>query len=220
MVSSDKCTKEAIDRFYMKKRNKDLPLQKAIQASKGAAKAYYKEDITRAIKRLRRGKNLIILDKNDDSPFAINKLYNMPPKRYGVRTIAVVPDDNSNFKFSGQRIVPYSASLILNVCDRVLNRKDHQTLNGSPESKLMVTLSFVLLNEGVKDITEKKREEVDLDGVVRVPFHRFSSIKSISKDIFDVLSETMDAIRPFKGNGEECEELAKMLTNTEVQAEL
>ena len=79
VVSSDDCSQDALDQFYEKKKNKDIPTQKAISMSKSIAKSFYKQDINRAVKNLRRGKNLIVLDKNTDSPGAVDRLFRLPP---------------------------------------------------------------------------------------------------------------------------------------------
>ena len=74
------------------------------------------------------------------------------------RLVAIIPKDSGLYQYSYHGVVPFSQSLIINVCDRIINRDTHQTVSGSDCKKLFLGLSFVKLYNGMKSLEEKKAE--------------------------------------------------------------
>ena len=107
---------------------------------------------------MKNGKNIIVLDKVMNGGKFLQGLNKTFKPNCPSRLLAIIPKDSAPFQYSYHGVVPFSQSLIINVCDRIISRDSHQTVSGSDSKKLFLALSFVKLYNGMKSLEEKKAE--------------------------------------------------------------
>lgn len=210
ILSSDQCSKVVIDQ--LKAETPGLPSQEYFDKSRPGALKLWGDVIKEACEDLKPGYNMIVLDKVVNPKKFLHQFYKKNPcEGYKKKMIAVVPEDTGFFRISHRSTVPFSASMILNVCHRILFRDNHETIFGNPGHRIFLALSFILLYKNTKDILKAKQDEGPIDRFYRVSFHQEIEDVEIPDKYLDCLQKTLKGMKPFQKGEEGCDELAKLL---------
>ena len=207
-----------------KQKNQNLNFEKALDLSKNKTRTRFVSEVTEAAKHLDAPKNIIILDKVTNSPKDLEQFKKKFP-RFGTKFIAIVPKDSETFEIDEQTMVPFSATMILNLCYRALVRKNHtfQNTNDSSQSKkLLIILSFFKLYENISNVEKAKSREFDFDEFVKVPFHKpvEDELTKIDSELLEEMSQALEKIKIFRGDGRECDKLVSLLSDKKIVKEL
>ena len=201
----------------VKEKSPNLPPEEIFQIARPDGIKIWEEKIKQACSnKLKSGYNLIILDKVMNSKKFLTSFFRKYPcKNFKKKLYAIFPEDTGYFTFGNKKTVPFSASLILNICHRIIFRNDHDTVVGPPENRLFLALSFILLYKNVKDILKAKVKDAKFDKCYRVSFHQEIEGAEIPEEFLDSLSQAMCGIKPFSFGEQKCKELAKMFLDKE-----
>lgn len=219
-VSSDESSRQAMDAYL--KANPQHDEETAFTKSKKQGITIFNNNIKKVIKELESGPALLFLDKvMHGGRFLKGFKKSFPSSTHEIRMIAVYPWTDSRFIVNKGFNVPFSASLILNVCHRMLNRDAHETVSGSIKKKLFLALSFVMLYKNIRSIEKLKSKDCDyhsfhtLNFGVGVPPFTTSNHKSDEIPVrwLHILRQTLSGIVPFREGEENCQEMAEMLVN-------
>jgi len=133
--------------------------------------------------------------------------------------VGLYPWVESYFNFTDGSSVPFSASLILNICHRIINRESHETVSGEDTKKLFLALSFVLLYKNVNYIEKVKANDCKYHswhtlnfgvGVSPYAVKNGESIEIPNRWLV-ILERTLKGIVAFRDGEQNCNELAQML---------
>jgi len=216
VVSSDECSKIQLQKLRSIKANQNLSEEVMFKKCKSGSKKLFFDQIFACIGKLKPGNNILILDKVMNSGVDINIIADSIPMEYAYEFAAIFPKTtNIGFKY-GSKKVPFSASLITNICFRSLNRKEHPVIIGTDERKLLITLSFVKLYENIKDMRRDKGKEAEYEYMFDVPFTPEVPEKLIPVELLDLLEDTLSRItKPFGSSPDICEDLVDLLLDKE-----
>lgn len=143
------------------------------------------------------GKHLIVLDKVMKPCFIKSLKTKFPTNLHEVKLAAIYPDDNDKFFVSNRIFVPFSAALLINICSRILNRKNHPTMVGDSAQLVNIALSFPLLYKNLKDIKKAYSKHASFDLFLAVPFHKKIDEDKFPCELIDCLKTTMQSVVPF-----------------------
>ena len=100
-------------------------------------------------------------------------------------------------------VLPFSFQFIANVCYRVLNRKEHDTVNYSPQKNLQIVLSFCILYKGVANIPAHFKQEANYKKMIPLSFHieksEIDESKGEIKELKELIASVLCALKaPFE----------------------
>lgn len=217
-VSSDLSQKAVVDKYESEhpKKSRD----ECIVECKSETNKIFENGIFEAISKVKPGFNIIFLDKNRLSNkllFDLNKSKQIPHS-YKTQFIAILPKSSNFYTFGpSKKTVPFSASLILNLCLRVVLREGHATIkeDESTAHKVWLALSFVLLYKNIKSIQrecEKKLNGNLAPSFYQIPFCREIPEDKLEPSMLTLLSRTLSEMTPFDPSCIPCcEELGEEL---------
>lgn len=166
IVSSDDSSKIAIDKAMAK--NKAMTREEAFESTKKESIKIFEDAIDKAVKHLKNGNNVIVLDKVMNGGRFLQNINKTFKPCCATKLVALIPT-HGEFHYTNHGVVPFSQGLIINVLYRILNREDHQTVSGTDSKKAFLAISFIKLYHGLSSLTEKK-DEGHIDEFVEISF--------------------------------------------------
>lgn len=219
IVSSDECADRAI-KIYQEK-NPDASYDEAFQKTRKLTNKIFDEEILNFTKNLNPGKTMILLDKVMHGKRFLSSIQkNFPTPTHEVKIFALYPQDYEQFKISQRLSIPFSASLILNLCHRTISREDHLTVSGTEIDKIHLTLSFCLLYRNIQNMENAKRRDATFESFHEVSFHPFVEEEKLPEEYVEVLRNVMKKIKAFNDGKEDCQEIVDILKDEEKFSEL
>ena len=214
IVSSDDCSKIVMDKMMAK--DSSLTQNQAFDKSRKEAGKLFEDTIAKAVRDMKSGNNIIVLDKVMNGGKFLKGLDSTFKPGCPTKLVALIPKTDK-FQYSYHGVVPFSQSLIVNVLHRIINRADHQTVDGTDGKKAFLALSFVKLYNGMKSVTEKKQEG-GIDEFFDISFSTDESPekeKTIPTQFTELLKKTLKEIKAFQSNPEDCADLAEYVKRPE-----
>lgn len=166
--------------------------------------ALFHQRILELVKSSAKGRNLLVIDEARIDANLLKKI-STPGliESHSVEVIALYPKNSEKFEFSSNRFIPFSSTLMLNLCHRSLNRDGHETMNYSDAKTLQIVLSFTLLYEGTQDFVTSFKKEARYSRMIEVPFLSDASQQLKNPHVFekfvDLLEKAYQSIKaPFE----------------------
>lgn len=219
-VTSDKCYQTTMNELAQE--HPDWDHQKLYEKSRKKAQILFETTLMDLVKQAQPGKNFIFLDKVRHSDKFLKKM-KKKYKKQGFRSkiVAVYPECESFTQFgTKKKNVPFSLSLILNICDRIIKRKNHETVTGDPVSKVFIAMSFVLLYKNVKSIPAVKKNDADFYSFFGMPFVEDVDENEYPEHVVECLKNTLNSMSPFHKGKKNCEEICEVLGDEELNKDL
>ena len=216
MVSNDEAQAKVIDKIQ--KEDPSISNQEARNMSKGESVQMFNSMVKKAIKNMKPGRNIIIIEKTTNHAnylSSLNKLY-----RPNCRTmlVAFMPKEEGFFTYhTSKYVVPFSQGQLANSLYRTINRGEHLTMIGSNLKKVFIALSFVKLYDGLQRIKEKEKEQVvDVFHEINftVPF-KPEMDQLVPKEFTMLLKKALRDLTPFSGDMDVCSALTEYLCREE-----
>lgn len=185
-VSSDESQKETIDNFQFT--NPSVSRNECVERCREATNKIFEGQIDAAIGKLKFGYNLVVLDKNSVPNDLLRRIKSSSklPGSFKTDFVCILPESKGHFRFGSKKhSVPFSASLILNLCVRVMLRISHPTIKQTqPNSeKIFLVLSFVLRFKNIKHI--QKEIQKKLAGAVSVSYFKVPFCSEVRDEKID-----------------------------------
>lgn|SRR3990167_1289176 len=219
IVSSDDCSEKVIKAF--KEKNPETKGEDILNKCRKDINKLFENTIAGHVGKMKPGRNIIVLDKVMNGGKFLQDINKTFLVKVPTKLVAIIPWTPSSFQYSFHGTVPFSESLILNVCHRIMVRDTHQTVEGSGSKKLWIALSFVKLYNGLKSLTEKQAEG-GIEKFVDISFHQETehTIKEIPPKFTELVKKTLKELKSFQGDEQVCQELANYLEDPATQQSL
>ena len=219
VVSSDECAAQALEEYF--KTAKNVSQKAAMKKTRNQRNDLFERYIEAFLTSVKPGRNLLVLDKVSHS----QRFFKNLQKKFSnisLKLIALYPKNhNERFKISSRKSLPFSLSLILNICARMLNRQNHATVPENASERLHLALSFFLMYKNVQNIPQAKQKDGEFWEFYGVPFHRFSPRDNIPGRFGDLLRKILGKLKMFDEGDKAglglCEELAGVLGDGELE---
>lgn len=219
IISSDDCAKEAMDEEI--KKNPSLTQTEAFEKTKKLHIKVFEEHNHKAVENMKPGNNIIVLDKVMNGGKFLKDINKTFKPKCPTRLVALIPWSPHAFNYSHYGVVPMSEILVANVCQRILTRDTHQTVDGTDLKKLFLALSFVKLYNGLKSFEEKK-EEGNIEQFYSISFHQEKPemLSLIPPKFLESLKKTLKELKPFQGEETVCNELLAIMKEPTFEKEI
>lgn len=219
VVSSDDSSKTVMDRLMAN--DSKLTKNQAFEKGKKEAIKVFESSIADAVHDMKPGYNIIVLDKVMNGGKFLKGLDSTFKPGCPSKLVALIPKSH-HFQYSYHGMVPFSQMLMVNVLHRILNRADHQTVEGSDGKKAFLALSFVKLYNGMKSVTEKQSEG-GIDEFVELSFSPDDTADkeaTIPQEFTALLKKTLKGLKAFQSDPEECAEIAAYVKRPEFAGDM
>ena len=220
VISSDVEMAKLINPYMAE--NPEISANDAIKKFREQVNANLFAGIHSAAQNAKKGKNLIILDKAKSMKKLFSQLPELVQKEgFESRIVALYPQSSEFLKIDQNDFVPFSASLVINICDRVIKRQGHLTLNGENHYRVYIVLSFILLYKNIKSIPGHFSGDTDYYAFIGIPFDEEKPLEAIPAELVEKLRKCFLGIRPFQSYDlEVCDDFCRLLTDSEFNRKL
>jgi hypothetical protein len=169
-VSKDTIARPLLDAYQ--KANPSVPFQDIYMTIYSNIIEIFINEVMRALASLKPGRNIVIIDDAwADKDLMQRILKPEVAPEFEKKLICVYPKMSSHVLYPD---LPFSPQFILNLCHRVIGRKNHETMIYDDLKKVQIVLSFIKLYHGIQDIPSKFREETKFHEFFPVEFHQES----------------------------------------------
>lgn len=219
VISSDECSDRATQEYQEK--NPDATFDEAFEATRKRTNHIFEAEIKKFTKNINPGRSVILLDKvMNGKRFLSNIQKFFPTPDHEVKIIALYPEDFEQFEINNRTFVPFSASLILNLCNRSIKREEHLTVTGEDKKKIHLMLSFCLLYKNIKSIPAVKASDTHFHAFYPVSFHKFQEEEKLPNEFIDTLRSVLGKVKAFQEGEDECQKLVDLFNDNEKFGEL
>jgi len=194
-ISSDQIRKRIMDK--KKEENPGITHQEAFDTTgKEAAKAYL-EAIENALMKSKENNqhvHALFFDKNHP-PCKLIRLIDFLhqirfKEQFNIKIVVITPQCIQGYS-SREGFYPFSLTFLVNCLQRVLARKEHETLVGDRSKKYWVVLGFFQMYKDFK-VTDETIKEIKADLLVEFPFTHEES--SLEEELNEKLHESLDKV--------------------------
>lgn len=219
IVSSDECAERAV-KIYQEQ-NPEAGYDEAFEKTRKLTNKLFDEEIKTFTDNLNPGKNIVLLDKVMHGKRFLSSIQKFfPTPNHRVRIFALHPLDYEHFNITDKVSIPFSASLILNLCYRTISRGEHLTVTGDDKKKIFLTLSFSLLYKNIRDLEKAKAGECNFAAFYPVSFHKFTEEKELPDEYVQALRTVMRKIKAFNEGEALCQDIVDLLRDEEAFSKL
>lgn len=194
-------TSDAIWKDLIDKSESNLPAPEIMKLNAKTYEKTMKGQMIKMSSSLRPGKNLIIIDKCNNSEKQLKeiktglvKFYNQPVRF--TKVVLCVPFCKNNLQKGDYQFAP-SCGLVLNCLKRVQERSDHEIISGDDLNKAHIVMNFVTSFSGWSSFGDVCNQEL-VDRIIEIPFNNENCEKMVPKSIYNKLVSVLaSAPEPF-----------------------
>lgn len=189
-ISKDSVARPLMDAYHPN--HPDVPYEDIYMTIYGDIVQKFTDDTFRALRNLKTGKNIVILD----DAWANEKLLEQIASDdvapgYKKKIVCVYPKVSEKLSYSN---LPFSLQFIVNLLYRVVERKTHETMVYEDVKKIQIVISFLKLYSNIKNIPDKFKLELPIDEFYSLEFHQESDITQEDERMPDNIREVFKQI--------------------------